>query len=70
MKRELSYERLNMEYLSWSLENHDEPNVDGKYFGEFMYGKYDIDKEYVIVVDYEEVYSGLLNELYKKVKYE
>lgn len=70
MKRELSYERLNMEYLSWSLENHDEPNDEGKYFGEFMYDKYDIDKEYVIIVDYEEVYSGLLNELYNTVKYE
>jgi hypothetical protein len=52
------------------LENHDEPNDEGKYFGEFMYDKYDIDKEYLIIVDYEEVYSGLLNELYKTVKYE
>lgn len=64
MKRELTYERLNMEYLSWALANHEDPDMDGRYFGEFLYGKYNIDKEYKTLVDYEEIYSKLLRELY------
>ena len=64
----LTYQRLNGEYLSWSLENGEGRNEDDLRFGQYLYSKYDGMKDFTDVFyieSCEEVYSILLTDLYK-----
>jgi len=67
--RELTWERLNYEYLNWALKYGEERNEDDLRFGQYLDLKYDMDKEWsdsiFYLEDYEEVYSELLNKLYE-----
>ena len=66
---QLTYSRLNGEYLNWSLENGDGRNSDDLRFGQYLDSKYIISKEWMDIVFYNEscegVYSELLKLLYK-----
>lgn len=67
--RELTWERLNHEYLNWALKYGEERNEDDLRFGQYLDSKYVIDKEWsdsiFYLEDYEIVYSELLNKLYE-----
>lgn len=64
---ELNYNRLNGEYLAWSLSNGDGRNSDDLRFGQYLHSKYNM--ETLTDVFYQEscetVYSILLKDLYK-----
>jgi len=63
----LNYNRLNGEYLTWSLNNGDGRNSDDLRFGQFLHSKYNM--ENLTDVFYQEscetVYSILLKDLHK-----
>lgn len=67
--RELTWERLNNEYLNWALKYGEERNEDDLRFGQYLDSKYDMDKQWsdsiFYLEDYEKVYSELLNKLYE-----
>lgn len=73
---ELTYSRLNGEYLSWSMENGDGRNSDDLRFGQYLDNKYGLaleisDRSVGIFYNEscEEVYSILLRNLYELEKY-
>ena len=39
----LNIERLNLEYLSWTIDNGDGRNSDDLRFGQFLQNKYQLD---------------------------
>jgi len=61
---ELTYSRLNTEYLSWSLNNGDGKNEDDLRFPQHLDNKYDIPRSWMVLIFYipgcEEAYSELL----------
>ena len=67
--RELTWERLNNEYLNWALKYGEERNEDDLRFGQYLDSKYDMGKQWsdsiFYLEDYEKVYSELLNKLYE-----
>lgn len=69
---QLNYNRLNGEYINWSLNNGDGENKDGLSFGQYIHKNYNMTHFRSVVSGIkscEEAYSLLLKELYiKEVK--
>ena len=66
---ELTYERINGEYLSWALENGENRDKNDLRFGQYLHTKYDMSQfktDVFYFEDYEEVYSEILKELYEQ----
>lgn len=66
---ELTYERINGEYLSWALENGENRDKNDLRFGQYLYTKYDMSQfktDVFYFEDYERVYSEILKELYEQ----
>tara|TARA_B110000208_G_scaffold185221_1_gene240091 strand:- start:854 stop:1072 length:219 start_codon:yes stop_codon:yes gene_type:complete len=66
---ELTYSKLNGEYLNWSLINGDGRNEDGLRFAQHIDHIYDVPHSWMVLIFYihscERVYSELLKRLYE-----
>jgi hypothetical protein len=67
---ELTYSKLNGEYLNWSLINGDGRNkIDGLRFAQHIDNVYDVPHSWMVLIFYihscERVYSELLKRLYE-----
>jgi len=61
---ELTIKRLNLEHISWSLDNGNGRSVDDLRFGQFMHNKYQIEGVDVFYVESaQEAYEQLLTKL-------
>jgi len=66
---ELTYSRLNNEYISWSLENGDGRNKNDLRFAQHIDHLYDVPHQWMVHIFYihgcERAYSELLKRLYE-----
>lgn len=69
--RELTYERLNGEYLQWALNHGDERDNNDIRFGQMLHNKYDMsmfNTDVFYKEGCEDVYSELLKDLYERTE--
>ena len=66
---ELTYSKLNTEYLNWSIENGDGRNEDDLRFTQHIDHVYDVPHQWMVHIFYiyscEIAYSELLKRLYE-----
>jgi len=65
----LNYNRLNGEYINWSLKNGDGKNEEGLSFGEYIHKNYEMSyfrTNVSKIKSCESAYSLLLKELHTK----
>jgi len=61
----LNIERLNLEYLSWTVDNGDGRNSDDLRFGQFLHNKYQLDglSDVFYIENTTSAYETLLTDL-------
>ena len=61
---ELTIKRLNLEHISWNLDNGNSRNTDDLRFGQFIHNKYNVECVDVFYVESaQEAYEQLLTNL-------
>lgn len=61
---ELTIKRLNLEHISWNLDNGNGRNTDDLRFGQFIHNKYNVECADVFYVESaQEAYEQLLTKL-------
>ena len=65
---QLTIKRLNLEHVTWSLDNGNSRNTDDLRFGQFIHNKYNVECVDVFNVESaQEAYEQLLDQLnYKR----